>query len=213
MRRDRQGRGLRWRVRETSRGVILGLGAAVVAALVAGATVGCGQQEQLPPDAQPAGEPIEAGDCLGRGSHLAGGYSPRGCDHAEATHEILAMVTDLGRADRPLCPAGTDELLPAEQGPVVDGDIASLPQTWCLRNLEPPHPGDPGMGGGELVEQDCIVDAAGAIDEVPCDGRGPAPPQHRLVGVVDVAEACPPGTAEPIGLDVTPPQVLCAAPV
>jgi hypothetical protein len=191
------------------RGVILGLAAAVVVVV----TVGCGEQEQLPRDAQPAAEPTEVGDCLGRDPRRAGGYTPRRCDDAESTHEILAMVTDLGRADRPLCPPGTDELLPAEQGPVVDGDIASLPQTWCLRSLEPPHPGDPGMGGGELVEQDCIVDAAGAIDEVPCDGRGPAPPQHRLVGVVEVAEACPPGTVEPVELDVTPPQVLCTAPV
>lgn len=191
-------------------GVVVGV-VGVVGVLIV--TVGCGEEE-LPQGTQQIEEMSEVGDCLGPDPRRDGGYTPRDCDDPEATGEIVEMVTDMGLADSPLCPPGTDALIDAEQGPVVDGDIASLPQTWCLRNVSPPHPGDPGVGGGELVEQDCFaVHAAGTIQEVACDGSGPTPPQHRLVGIVETVDGCPPGTAEPIALTSFPPQVLCAAPV
>jgi hypothetical protein len=188
-------------------GLALGL-AGSMASLVA-----CGQ-EQLPEGSQQVEELAEVGDCLGPDAGRQGSYRARGCDDPEATHEIVEMVTDIGPGNPPLCPPGTDEVVDAEQGHVVDGDIASLPQKWCLRSLEPPHPGDPGVGGGELVEQDClVVDAGGTIGEVACDGSGPAPPQHRLVGIADTVDGCPPGTVEPIELDTFPTQFLCAGPV
>jgi hypothetical protein len=182
-------------------------------AVVLMGTMACGTEE-VPQGTQAVDVLSEVGDCLGPDPQRSSGYTQRGCDDPGATHEIVEMVTDMGLGNPPLCPPGTDELAPARQGPVVDGDIASLPQTWCLRNLDPPHPGDPGMGGGEMVEQDCFtVDAAGTIQEVACDGSGPAPPQHRLVGISETVDGCPPGTAEPIELTSIPPQVLCAGPV
>jgi hypothetical protein len=175
--------------------------------------VACGTEE-VPQGTQQVDELSEVGDCLGPDPQRSGGYTQRDCDDPEATGEIVEMVTDMGLGSPPLCPPGTDELVDAEQGPVVDGDIASLPQTWCLRNLDPPHPGDPGVGGGEMVEQDCFtVDPAGTIQEVACDGSGPAPPQHRLVGISETVDGCPPGTVEPIELTSFPAQVLCAGPV
>jgi hypothetical protein len=171
-------------------------------------------EEEAPQGTRQVDEFSEVGDCLGPDPERSGSYTQCDCDDPEATGEIIEMVTDVGPSAPPLCPPRTDELVDAEQGPVVDGDVASLPQTWCLRNLDPPHPGDPGAGGGELLEQDCFTVAeSGAIQEVACDGSGPAPPQHRLVGISETVDGCPPVTAEPVELASVPPQVLCAGPV
>jgi hypothetical protein len=186
---------------------MLGLGG-----LLVGMT-GCGQDD-VPEGTQQVDEMSEVGDCLGPDSTRQGGYVQRACDDPAATGEIVEMVTDMGLGTPPICPAGTDELVDAEQGPVVDGDVASLPQTWCLRNLDPPHPGDPGAGGGELMEQDCIaIGTAGDITEVACDGSGAAPPQHRLLAVTDAVDSCPPRTVDPIETTSFPPTVYCGGPV
>ncbi|WP_344942192.1 LppU/SCO3897 family protein [Actinomadura miaoliensis] len=43
-------------------------------------------------------------------------------------------------------------------------------QYWdvCVRNLKGPHPGDPGMGGGQLGPGDCISNSIAFNREVPC---------------------------------------------
>jgi hypothetical protein len=122
------------------------------------------------------------------------------------------MVRDAGAESSPVCPVGTDLLVDGEQGPVVDGDIAAVPQTWCLRNLEGPHPGDPGEGGGELVPRDCFaVDAAGEVSEAACDGRGRTTPERRLLAIEETVDDCPAAATDQIELNSHPPRVLCAS--
>lgn len=182
-----------------------------LAALASVALVACGQE--TPPGAEAINEYSEVGDCLRPDPATLEGFLQAGCDHPDATVEIIEMVRTAGVESPPVCPPGTDLLVDGEQGPVVDGDIAAVPETWCLRNLEPPHPGDPGEGGGELVTEDCFVIAEdGEISEVACAGGGQSRPQHRLLAVAAAADECPAGTRDPIELNSYPPRVLCAAP-
>jgi hypothetical protein len=191
--------------------------------LAAGLLAGCGRGD--PRDAQRIDEYSQVGDCLRPDPTDPGSYRQAGCDDDGATVEIVAQVNADGPAS-PVCPEGTDLVVDGLQGPIVDGDITGVAQTWCLRNLRPPHPGDPGMGGGELVVGDCFdVRPTGTVAEAACaapagDGdEGPAGdgdavvPRHRLVARAATASECPDATVEPIELNSTPAEVLCAGPV
>lgn len=103
-------------------------------------------------------------------------------------------------------------LIDARQGVVFEGRITGMPETWCLRNLQPPHPGDPGVGGGQLLVGDCFnIAAGGEIGEVACDGSGTAAPENRLLAVTATTAECPPETTEPIEvITALPPEVLCS---
>lgn len=185
-------------------------GAAGLAGIASLALLACGQD--TPPGAEAIQDYSEVGDCLRPDPATLDGFIQADCDNAGATVEIVEMVRTAGAEAPPVCPPGTDLLVDGEQGPVVDGDIAAVPETWCLRNLEPPHPGDPGQGGGELVPDDCFAIAAdGEITEVACDGGGRTQPEHRLLAIEETEEGCPAGTADPIELNSYPPRVLCAA--
>jgi hypothetical protein len=163
-----------------------------------------------PEDTIQIDELSEIGDCLGPDSEDPSGFVPEDCEDPAATVEILAM--ELMAGSEPECPPGTDVLIEAQQGSVFEGTIMGLPETWCLRNLEPPHPGDLGMGGGQLLAGDCFyVSAGNEIVEVACDGRGTATPENRLLAVVESTAECPPETTDPIELSsLFPPEVLCS---
>jgi hypothetical protein len=72
-----------------------------------------------------------------------------------------------------------------------------------MRNLEPPHPGDPGGGGGPLtIAGDCVYRTQqggpgeqGQVKETPCDSSGAHPPQFRITRVVERRGQCPGATA------------------
>ncbi|WP_329573295.1 hypothetical protein [Streptomyces sp. NBC_01361] len=115
----------------------------------------------------------------------------------------------------PMCPAHTDFVLhisenrpaPAENG---DGEI---PQGYaCMRNLEPPHPGDPGGGGGpRTIVGDCVYSAGrGQVRETACDGSGTEKPQYRVAAAAADRAKCPAlttlyvtlGGSEPVGCAV-----------
>jgi hypothetical protein len=178
--------------------------------LAVGALGACGGA--TPQGAEAIRDYSQVGDCLRPDESTLESFLQAECDSAEATVEIIDMVRSEGAGSSPVCPPGTDLLVDVEQGPVVDGDIAAVPQTWCLRNLEAPHPGDPGEGGGELVPDDCFaIDTAGEIGEVACDGAGRTPPQHQLLAIEDTAEACPTNTTDPIELNSSPRRFLCAS--
>jgi hypothetical protein len=105
-------------------------------------------------------------------------FEPTACsDRRAARITHLGEEVELGEA-RPVddgCPADTDVAFVAED-PASGLDR----QVVCARNLEPPHPGDPGGGGGDPVVGDCVYvlgsDAAGQLDDVvvemPCDEPG-----------------------------------------
>ncbi|CAM5414049.1 hypothetical protein SXANM310S_06196 [Streptomyces xanthochromogenes] len=104
------------------------------------------------------------------------------------------------------CPLATDFVLYLSEGaPAVRGYA-------CMRNLEPPHPGDPGAGGGPFtVVGDCVY-AAGSdqVRETPCDGSGAHAPQHRVATAVARRALCPPSTTLYVQLTGPQPPVGCA---
>lgn len=164
-----------------------------------------------PEDSVQIDELSEIGDCFGVDPEDLNRLVPEDCDDPAATVEILSM--ELMVASEPECPPGTDVLIEAQQGSVFEGTIVGLPETWCLRNLEPPHPGDLGMGGGQLLAGDCFyVSAGNEIIEVACDGSGTGMPENRLLAVVESTGECPAETTDPIELtSFLPPKVLCSA--
>lgn len=81
--------------------------------------------------------------------------------------------------------------------------------TACVRNLEPPHPGDPGQGGGVLRAQDCIRQPLLAVKEVYCD----SPDAYgRLAGVAGEAGRCPQEAVQFVQLDSRARKGVCLAP-
>ena len=130
------------------------------------------------------------------------------CDDPAATLFILDVVRPVEPPGRPSCPFGTDFLIelysppisevteePAEDGeepeePVVD-------RILCARALYPPHPGDPGAGGGQVVAGDCVaVTDDETVTETPCDGSGDHPAEMKILAVVNHPDKCPDGTVE-----------------
>ncbi|MBT2387913.1 hypothetical protein J7E87_00380 [Streptomyces sp. ISL-1] len=103
-------------------------------------------------------------------------------------------------ASGPGCPAATDFVLHiSESRPAddEDGDGEVGRGYACMRNLEPPHPGDPGGGGGPLtVVGDCVYNAGkGQVKETACDGSGPRAPEFEVASAVRSRAQCPPSTA------------------
>lgn len=99
----------------------------------------------------------------------------------------------------------------------------------CIRNLEPPHPGEPGGGGGlGIVVGDCVSarpsstgDGEQDIDETRCDGTGTHPPTHQVTSIGTgglFPTECPPGTDLRFTIASTfsalpTDKLACAAPV
>ncbi|MGW1895317.1 hypothetical protein ACWCP6_34500 [Streptomyces sp. NPDC002004] len=125
---------------------------------------------------------LGVGDCGARGQ---GTFTEVPCTSESAVAKVVARHA---RGGTPLCPEHTDFVL----------HIATVPEGYaCMRNLEPPHPGDPGAGGGpRTVVGDCVFDAArGRVRETPCDGSGERRPQYRITTAVPHRAQCPSSTA------------------
>ncbi|MGC9536074.1 hypothetical protein [Streptomyces sp. UG1] len=119
--------------------------------------------------------------------------------------------------DGPLCPATTDFVLHiSEQSRTSDEDgDGAIPQGYaCMRNLAPPHPGDPGGGGGpRTIVGDCVYHSGdGQVRETSCDGKGEHQPQYKVAKAVDKRAKCPLSTALYVELGSEKP-VGCARPV
>jgi len=133
------------------------------------------------------------------------------CTSERAAARVIARY-DGKVSTGPLCPATTDFVLHiSRQSPSSDtaGD-GTVPQGYaCMRNLEPPHPGDPGNGGGpRTLVGDCVYGSGnGQVRETACDGSGQRKPQYKVVKAVTKRAQCPTGTAlyvrlkgnEPVG--------------
>ncbi|MFE6283315.1 hypothetical protein [Streptomyces sp. NPDC057877] len=116
--------------------------------------------------------------------------------------------------DGPPCPARTDFVLHiSERRPASDEDgDGRVPGGYaCMRSLQPPHPGDPGAGGGpRTIVGDCLHGSAeGQVRETACDGRGGRRPEYRVTEAVDHRARCPESTALYVHLDGALP-VGCA---
>ncbi|MFB6892423.1 hypothetical protein ACFCX4_24275 [Kitasatospora sp. NPDC056327] len=134
-------------------------------------------------------------------------------------------VSALAVAAARSCADNTDLLLDLGQNLLQVTGAASvlggLEAYACLRNLEAPHPGDAGMGGGaKMIVGDCVyvttsTDGTRATDgvtvtlETPCDGTGANRPEYRLARVFiptylkgDTNEVCPKNAATRLSLSV-----------
>jgi len=138
------------------------------------------------------------------------------CTSERAAARVTARY-DGKVADGPSCPATTDFVLHiSETRPASDedGDGAVVQGYACMRKLEPPHPGDPGGGGGpRTIVGDCVYSAGnGQVRETACDGKGKKPPEYRVTSAVTDRTKCPASTALYVELGGAKP-VGCARPV
>ncbi|MEV5436036.1 hypothetical protein AB0K80_08390 [Streptomyces sp. NPDC052682] len=119
--------------------------------------------------------------------------------------------------DGPRCPATTDFVLHiSQQRPASDEDgDGAVPRGYaCMRNLQPPHPGDPGGGGGpRTIVGDCVYSSGeDQVRETACDGSGKRKPQYKVAKAVSSRSQCPASTALYVRLGGDTP-VGCARPV
>lgn len=138
------------------------------------------------------------------------------CTSERAAARVVARH-DGTPADGPPCPATTDFVLHiSEQSQVSDEDgDGAVPQGYaCMRNLEPPHPGDPGGGGGpRTIVGDCVYSSgSGQVRETSCDGKGEKKPQYKVAKAVAKRSQCPLSTALYVQLGGARP-VGCARPL
>jgi hypothetical protein len=138
------------------------------------------------------------------------------CSSERAAARVIARY-DGKVADGPLCPATADFVLHiSETRPASDENGDGLvPQGYaCMRKLEPPHPGDPGGGGGpRTIVGDCVYSAgSGQVRETACDGNGKRAPEYKVTSAVTVRAKCPSATALYVQLGGGRP-VGCARPV
>jgi hypothetical protein len=109
------------------------------------------------------------------------------------------------------CPADTD-LAVRVKHPISVSEALIM----CARNLESPHPGDPGEGGGKFMVGDCLTIGGGlspggnaGVTELPCDPPGWF---AVVVALAPTPEACPPEALSRIPSPGRPGEVLCLAP-
>ncbi|MGC0340540.1 hypothetical protein RKD20_005574 [Streptomyces sp. SLBN-8D4] len=138
------------------------------------------------------------------------------CSGERAAARVVARH-DGTPADGPPCPATTDFVLHiSEQSQISDEDgDGAVPQGYaCMRNLQPPHPGDPGGGGGpRTIVGDCVYGSgSGQVRETACDGGGARKPQYKVVKAVAARSRCPLSTALYVQLG-GPQPVGCARPL
>ncbi|MBQ0848861.1 hypothetical protein J8N05_11660 [Streptomyces sp. BH-SS-21] len=143
------------------------------------------------------------------------------CTSERAAARVIARHDGRAGEGRP-CPATTDFVLHiSEQRPSADEDgDGAVPQGYaCMRNLEPPHPGDPGGGGGpRTIVGDCVYGAgAGEVRETACAGPSGGPsggraPEYQVTEAVVRRSDCPASTELYVQLG-GPQPVGCARPL
>ncbi|MEV7112823.1 hypothetical protein [Streptomyces anulatus] len=131
------------------------------------------------------------GDCSSRGPEIREVF----CRSEKAAATVLAR--HLGTpSSGPPCPDATDFVLHVSE--TGTGARSRLTTGYaCMRNLEPPHPGDPGRGGGPLtVVGDCVTASrAGEVTETACADTGGRAPRYRVESAVRQRAQCP-GTTD-----------------
>ncbi|WP_050502235.1 hypothetical protein [Streptomyces monomycini] len=138
---------------------------------------------------------LAPGTCSSRGRTV---FHQVSCRSEKAAALVLSRH-DGPQAQGPPCPERTDFVLHiSERRPASDenGDGA-VPQGYaCMRNLEAPHPGDPGGGGGpRTIVGDCVRPSRqGEVRETACVGTGIHAPQFKVTAAVRTRAACPADT-------------------
>ncbi|MBB5117630.1 hypothetical protein [Streptomyces eurocidicus] len=136
---------------------------------------------------------------LARSACAGGGgasFTEVSCASERAVARVLARYNG-PRDDGPRCPAATDFVLHITAVDRGTSEEDSAPEGYaCMRNLQEPHPGDPGRGGGPLtVTGDCVyAERRGVVKETACDGSGPHAPEYRVTREVGARADCPAST-------------------
>ncbi|WP_128378770.1 hypothetical protein [Streptomyces cavernae] len=135
------------------------------------------------------------------------------CGSERASARVIARY-DGKVADGPLCPATTDFVLHISEQSGASGEDGggAIPQGYaCMRNLQPPHPGDPGGGGGpRTIVGDCVYSAGkGEVRETACDGKAENKPEFKVASAVKSRAQCPGSTSLYVELG-GPKPVGCA---
>lgn len=137
------------------------------------------------------------------------------CGGERAAARVVARF-DGTVGDGPPCPATTDFVLHiSRQSPSDEDGDGAVPQGYaCMRNLAPPHPGDPGGGGGpRTIVGDCVYSSGGGqVRETSCDGKAEKKPQYKVAKAVSKRAECPVSTALYVQLGGDRP-VGCARPL
>ncbi|MFK4064770.1 hypothetical protein [Streptomyces sp. NPDC029674] len=209
----------RARPRAAAVGLVLAVLAVLVALVALVALTGCQKPDRSdPPGSDPTGSDptgsfpvfLAVDECSTRGRAT---FTEVSCTSERAAARVVARYDGTVRQG-PACPAHTDFVLHiSESRPAVDEDgDGEVPRGYaCMRNLEPPHPGDPGGGGGpRTVVGDCVYGAGrGEVRETACDGSGERRPEYRVTSAVPDRAACPAATRLYVTLDGKRP-VGCA---
>ncbi|OLT33780.1 hypothetical protein BJF79_07715 [Actinomadura sp. CNU-125] len=132
------------------------------------------------------------------------------CDDPKAKAKVVQVVAESGSAgmsSSPDCPAGADGVARVRTGEETQG---RTPTAVCARNLDGPHPGDPGVGGAMIGVGDCVTSSIAFGSETPCTDKES---YAKVVARVDTAKECPSTALETMELksfggDVARP-VLC----
>ncbi|MBT3151103.1 hypothetical protein HTV45_09410 [Streptomyces sp. CHD11] len=152
---------------------------------------------------------LAVGECssFGRTS-----FTEVSCAGERAAARVVARHDGTAR-NGPRCPARTDFVLHiSEQRPAREDGDGAVPRGYaCMRHLQPPHPGDPGGGGGpRTIVGDCVYGSGdGKVRETACDGSGVYQPEFEVTKAVDARSKCPASTALYVRLGGTAP-VGCA---
>lgn len=171
--------------------------------IVLGITAGfCGLRSGGDGDARSPEVRIEMfakGDCGGPDPGLTGVYRQFGCDEPGATFTALDVISvQLAVIRGAECPSGTDEVIALRTDFVLlspRGESGSPDGIICARNLAGSHPGDPGAGGGQVVQGDCLA-ATGM--ETPCSSGGQD--SVKVLDLVKRPEDCPDATTTMVPL-------------
>lgn len=140
-------------------------------------------------------------------------FKPVTCDDEQAVARITAIGADIELGQdiaEDGCPDDTDAAYKAPD-PVTGLDSHMV----CARYLEPPHPGDPGGGGGDYVVGDCVFVASSAgrfndqLEEKACDLDGWF---GTIVALAPSPDACPPEALSRLAVPGRPGEALCLAP-
>lgn len=150
-----------------------------------------GRPSPGPPGPSPYGVVfLGPGDCSSRGPEIREVF----CRSEKAVATVLARHLGAPLSGPP-CPDATDFVLHVSE--TGAGARSRLTTGYaCMRHLEPPHPGDPGQGGGPLtVVGDCVTASGGGeVTETACADVGGRAPRYRVESAVERRARCPDGT-------------------